>query len=219
MIIFVKLSGAVSLCLKATAAAVIVLIAFKFYRLKSFLFTYLIFLFSSFVFLGIIIGLYLLFKSKLIAVNNSTVYFDIKARELLVCALFAYAVSSLVVRLYNRRVAKGELFMLEVFYGGKSISAFALSDTGNKLREPFSSGSVIILKSEVAGDLFKDAPFRLVPASTVNSSSYLKAYKPDKTVLKNSNGEEVLENVYIALSDNIKSENYSAIINPEVLSV
>jgi hypothetical protein len=29
----------------------------------------------------------------------------------------------------------------------------------------------------------------------------------------------VIENVYIALSDEIKNENFSAIINPEILSV
>ena len=219
MIIFAKLGAFASLSLKALAAAVIVLIAFRFYRVKSFFNTYLVFLFSSFLFLGIIIGLYLVFKSKLIVVNNSTVYFDIKARELLILALFAYAASSVIVRLYNRSVSRGELFMLEIFYGGESVSVFALSDTGNKLREPFSSGSVIVVKSEAAEDLFSGAPFRLIPASTVNSTTYLRAYKPDKTVLKNAKGEEVIENVYVALSDNIKSESYSAIINPEVLSI
>lgn len=219
MVIFLSLNPVFSVLLKAVAAAVIILIAFKITRLKSFFTLLLLFLFTNFIFLGIIIGLYMIFKSKLIAVNNETVYFDIGARGLLLTSLFAYIVSTAVIRIYNRQLSKGELYMLEVFYKGKSVNVFALSDSGNKLREPFSYNSVIVVKASKVNELFVGAPFRLIPATTVNSTSYLKAYKPDKVLIKNAKGEEEIENVYIAASDELNNEKYSAVINPEVLSV
>ncbi len=219
MIILVEIPPYISFIMKALACSVIILCAFRFYRVKSFLITVFIFLFSNFLFLGIIIGLYLMFKSDLIAVKNGTVYFDIGAKELVFSALFAYIISALIVRIYNRRLSKGELYMLEIENKGKTVSAFALCDSGNKLREPFSNYSVIVVKSEVVSELFDESTMRLIPASTVNSSSYLKAFKPDKIVIKNSNGATVVENAYIALSDEMENDGFSAVLNPEILSV
>lgn len=45
------------------------------------------------------------------------------------------------------------------------------------------------------------------------------AFKPDKIILKSSKGREVIENAYVALSDDIKDDKYSAVLNPEILSV
>ncbi len=219
MIILVDLPPALSAVLKIAVGLLIVGLAFRFYRLKSFFIAAGIFVFSSFVFLGVTVGIYMLFKTEAIAVKNSTVYFDIGARGLLLCAFFAYAVSSLIVRLYNRSLAKGEMYMLKIENGGKSVSALALADTGNKLREPFSGKSVIVVKSDLVKDIFDRKSLRLIPAATVNSVSYLEAFKPDRVVVKNSNGEEVIDGAYVALSDEIKNGSCSAVINPEILSL
>ncbi len=219
MIILADIPTFLSVIMKILACGIIILCAFRFYRVKSFFITALVFLFSNFIFLGIIIGLYLIFNSDLIAVKNGTVYFDIGAKELLFSALFAYIISAVIVRIYNRQLSKGELYMLEIENNGKKASAFALCDSGNKLREPFSNYSVIVVKSEVVEGLFDESTMRLIPAATVNSDSYLKAFKPDRIVIKNSKGEEVIENAYIALSDEMKKDGFSAVINPEILSV
>lgn len=187
-------------------------------RLKSLFIIFMIYLFSSLVFLGVIIGFYLVFKSERIAVNNGTVYFNIGARGLLICAFFAYIISCLVVRLYNRRFSSGEIYTLKIERQGQSVTLFALADNGNRLREPFSGDSVIVAESEKVKALAPE-DMRIIPASTVNNSSFLKAFKPDKVTVKNSNGSEVAAPVYIALSDSIESGEYSAVFNPEILSV
>ena len=219
MIIFADIPPALSSLSKAAACLVIVLCAFRFYRVKSFFYTVLIFLFSNLLFLGIIIGIYLIFKSDLIAVKNETVYFDIGARGLLLSAVFAYIVSSLAVRLYNRQLSKGEIFTVEIQNGDKTLSLFALADTGNRLREPFSDEGVIVVGSEAAGDMFSGESYRIIPASSVGGEVYMKAYKPDRVTVRSAGKSEVIENVYIALSENIKAEGCSAVLNPEILSV
>ena len=214
-----ELPPAVTVLSKIAAAAVILLIAFRFYRVKSFLIALLVFLFTNFLFLGIIIGIYLIFKSDLIAVNNSVVYFNIGARGLLFCAFIAYLFSCIIVRLYNRRLAKDEVYTLHLENGGISVTLLAFADTGNKLREPFSNAPVIVARGDKLRDAVGGSTTRLIPASTVNQTSFLTAFKPEKLTIKTDKGEEVIENVYIALSDEMKNDCYSAVINPEILSI
>ena len=204
---------------KIAFAIIVLLITFSFRRLKSFLSMLLIFLFSNFVFLGIISGLQLLFHSDKISINNGEIYFDINARQLLLTALFAYLISCLIIRVYNKKLSSGEIYSLIIKNSGREINVFALSDTGNKLREPFSNAPVIVVKSELLADMFDESKTRLIPASTVNSSSYLSAFKPDCVKIKTAKGWETIDNVYIALSDEIKSNSFSAVINPEIISV
>ena len=116
MIILVdNLPWYISLISKIAACVLIILIAFKFYRVKSFAVALGIFLFSNFLFLGIIVGIYLLSGNHMIAVNNSTVYLNIGAKALLFSAAAAYVVASLVVRIYNKSVSKGDIV---TFTGG-----------------------------------------------------------------------------------------------------
>ena len=219
MIILVdNLPWYISLISKIAACVLIILIAFKFYRVKSFAVALGIFLFSNFLFLGIIVGIYLLSGNHMIAVNNSTVYLNIGAKALLFSAAAAYVVASLVVRIYNKSVSKGDIYSLVIENGGRSVSLFAL-DTGNKLREPFSDSPVIVVEKEKASCLFENEKARIVPVTSVNKNSYLQAYKPDKITIKTAKGEEVIEKAYIALSDKMKSSGFSAVINPEILSL
>ena len=214
-----KLPAAVSFLSKLTAAVVMLLIAFKFYRLKSFFITLVVFLFANFLFLGIIIGLYFIFRSELIAVNNSVVYFDIGARGLLGCAFIAYLLSCLIVRLYNRRVSSNEIYTITAVKNGKSITLFAFADTGNRLREPFSNAPVIVAEGNRVSEFSADFEKRLIPASTVSGRAFLEAFKPDELTIKTAKGEEKIDNVYIALWEDMKNEAYSAVFNPEILSL
>lgn len=203
---------------KVVATVIIVLTAFKFYRVKSFLLTLGCFLFSSLVFLGVIVGIYFATGSKLISVNNSVVYFNIGARALLFCALFAYLLSCIIVRLHNRSIAKNEVYTLEITSKGQSVTLFAFADTGNKLREPFSNAPIIVARRQSVEGLVNDN-IRLIPTNTVNGKSLMVAFKPDKIMLKSAKGSAVIENAYIALSDEINGDGFSAVVNPEILSV
>lgn len=202
---------------KPVAAVVFLLIAFKFYRVRQFVISLFVFLFANFVFLGIIAGIYFLSRSDMIVIHNSIVYFDISARSLLGCAFFAYIFSCVIVRLYNRALSKKEIYTITVEYNSKSVTLFAFADTGNNLTEPFSNAPVIIADREKISQLSRGAKTRIIPISTVNSQSLLTAFKPDRVTVKASGFSEVIDNVYIAMSDDIKEKSFSAIINPKIL--
>ena len=164
-------------------------------------------------------GTQLIFKSSRICTNNGEVYFDINAKQLLLTALIAYTASCVIIRLYNKKLGAGEIYSIIIENNSKKVNLFALSDTGNKLREPFSDYPVIIVKKDSCKELFDESNLRLIPASTINAASYLKAFKPQCVKVKTARGYETINNVYIALSEDINAEGFSAIINPEIISV
>ena len=219
LIILADLPQAASATLKAASAAVIIIIAFSFSRVKSFAVTYGLFFAMSFVFLGVIYGISVLLKTPYIHLSNDTVYVNISARGLVISAFLAYVLSCAVLRVYNRRLSAGEVYSLTVENGGESVMLYAFSDTGNKLREPFSDYPVIIAESEKVAPLATPEKTRIIPASTVNRKSFLTSFKPDRVTIKTERGTEVVENVYVALSDEVGNEMFSAVINPEILSV
>lgn len=204
---------------KIIAALIMVLIAFKFFRVKSLVQTLGVFIFSSFLLLGVITGVLYLTKTPYIAINNSAVYLDVSSKQLILCALVAYILSCIVVRLHNKSISNKQIYTIEIENEGKSVTLFAFADTGNKLREPFSNYPVIIVRREFAEKVVGSSKLRLIPATTVNNSSMLKAFKPDNIIIKGSKKSEVIENAYVAMSDEIRSDSFSAIINPEILSV
>lgn len=215
VILFDELDFSVSLAGKLAAACLIVLIAFKRSSVKCFIKDTAIFFFVNFIFVGIMVGLWMIFKPSGIVINNSTVYFDISATALLVSAFAAYVISAVIIRICNNKTSKNELYDITVYYGDKKYSFFAFADSGNNLREPFSDFPVIVADE----NLFKDVPCsRVVPVSTVNGEGILKAFKPEKVVISTSRGQGELSRVYIALSKNVKKGEYRGIINPKFIS-
>lgn len=203
---------------KVLSAVIIVLIAFTHYRLKSFAICVAIFLFSSLVILGVVVGLYMIFNNQYVAINNSAIYFDISARGLVLAGLFAYILSSIIVRIYNRVLSSKELYTLVIENNGERAVMLAMLDTGNRLREPFSNCPVIVVNRSSVEHLVGDASIRYVPSSTINGHNLMPAFKPKRVVVKTPKGSEVIENAYIALSQDMTSDSFSAVLNPEILS-
>lgn len=202
---------------KIFVAAVMVAITFGLSRVTAFLREFAIFYFSDFLLLGIVMAVCYIFKLKFIAVNNSVMYFDISSSVLIVCAVASYLLSSVIIRFYNRTLSKKEVYFLTIENNGTSTDLLAFLDTGNKLREPFSDSPVIVVDANKISADGKNT--RIVPVSTVNGIGFLTAFKPDKIILKSTKGEEIIENAYIALSNDVKDENYSAILNYDILSI
>lgn len=149
---------------KLFAACIIVLISFKFRNIKTYIKEVAIFFFVNLLFLGIIIGLWFIFKPKGVVINNSTVYFDVSAKILLTSALAAYIISVVIIRIYNNKAGKKELYSVCVYKDGQRIKFFAFADSGNNLKEPFSDLPVIVAEKE----LFKNIECpRIIPFSSI----------------------------------------------------
>ena len=199
---------------KLLVSFVLVFIAFGFRRLSVYIKAVLLFYFSNLLFLGIIMGIRLIFAPAGVALNNGTVYFDISAGTLLISASVAYIVSVLIIRIYNHTIEKKEIYSLTVYKDGSSSHLFALADSGNKLKEPFSDYPVIVVdKNKISF-----SAERVVPFNTVGGEGVLQAFKPDKVVISNGKKSFETDRVFVAAS-NVESNDFSAILNPEILNI
>lgn len=205
----------VSIIGKFAVGSLIILASFKLRGLKNYFKEVLIFFFSNLMFVGIIIGTWMIFKPKGVVINNNTVYFDISAKLLLFSALCAYLLSVIIIRIYNNKIAKKELYQAVITKNGREYKFFAFADSGNNLKEPFSNYPVIVADKNLFDNI---ATERLVPYSTIGGEGVLNAFKPDKTLIITSRGQAEIENVYVALNDNLRKGEYRGIINPKILN-
>lgn len=215
VILWDSLHFAVSSLGKLAAAMLIVFVAFKYKGRKAYIKETAIFFFVNLLFVGIIIGMWFIFKPSGVVINNSTVYFNVSARVLLISALAAYLISVSVIRIYNNKTAVKELYSIIVYYNEKKTKFFAFADSGNNLKEPFSDFPVIVADDS----LFENAPCqRLIPFSSVGGEGVLSAFKPDKVEISSSLGSVEINDVYIALSNSVKKGEYQGILNPKLLN-
>lgn len=203
-----------SVFLKLPAACFIVLAAFQFRSLFAYIKEVVIFFFTNLLFVGIIVGLWLIFRPAGVVVNNSTVYFNVSAKLLLLSAVLAYLISSVIIKIYNGKTAAKALYEVTVYAAGSAVKFFAFADSGNRLREPFSDFPVIVAEKS----LFENVKCsRVIPCQTVSGSGVLYAFQPDRVQIRTAKGVCSVENVFVALSDNVNRGEYKGIINPSVL--
>jgi len=205
----------VSIAGKLAVGALIVLVSFRLHGFKNYIKEVFIFFFANLMFLGIIIGTWMIFKPKGVVINNSTVYFNISAKLLLFSALFAYLLSVFIIRIYNNKIAKKELYQAVISKNNNEYKFFAFADSGNNLKEPFSNYPVIVADKALFENVETE---RLIPYSTIGGEGVLNAFKPDKAVIITSRGQTEISNVYVALNDNLKKGEYRGIINPKILN-
>lgn len=205
---------------KFFCAMVIVFSVFGFHSISFFAKTVGVFFFSNLLFLGIILGLWMIFKPKGAVINNGLVYFGISAKVLIVTALFAYLITTLIIRIYNHTVSSKQIFYLTVFCGEKKLNLLAFSDSGNNLKEPFSDYPVIVADKNALCDFGKEKGVRLIPFETISGKGLLEGFKPDKVIIKANGKEKEITDVYVAYSSaDFSKKDFSAILNPKILSM
>lgn len=198
-----------------------VFVAFKPINLKVFIKSVGAFLMANFVFAGIMFAFCTVLFPNLVIYKNGVVYFDIDIFTLAVSSIACYAILSLISRFTASKVPPKSIFDLTLFYGEKKLSAKALFDTGNGLKDSFSGKPVIIAEyvflEEAFGknfDCSKMKNYRLVPYSTIKGDGVLPAFLADKVLVNSGEKTVTAFDVYIAVTDKkIISGGYSALLS------
>ena len=168
-------------------------------------------LFVSFVFSGMMICIYQLFKPPNMLIVNDIVYFEYDPLVMLAVTAVIYGAVTLAEKIMRERLRAG-VVELSFSVGGRRYSCMAKIDTGCSLTEPFSSSPVIVADKR----LFSAESFekkRIVPYTAVGGSSVLYAVKPDDIYIDRKPSSS---DVYIA-SGAVENPSYSAVINPDAI--
>lgn len=209
MLIFLEDLGAIMTVLKLLTAVLMIVITFDVKPLKC-LFKKVFWLFAiSFIFGGVMFAIYIFTDTDILIYTNGIVYFDVDITFLVVCSVFSYIIITIITRFTDKKAPKSQEYYVTIQQNGKFVSEPALMDTGNNLREPFSSYPVVMVEKDLFSKfVVHDNKFRLIPVSTVNGDSLIKAFRPECLKINSF----ITDKVYIGEST-VPLDEYKIILN------
>ena len=236
LVIFLpNIPNVLSVFMNFCMSVLLVLIGFAPKKITVFIKEFAAFFAVNFIFAGLMLAVWLVFKPSGMVYNNAAVYFDIDVKLLVLSTVVCYAVLTLFSKLLKRYSPDDKLFDVKLCNKGAAVFTKALFDTGNLLSDGFSDTPVIIAERSVVKKLVPEGIFsfidgeaalpinaddgsiRLIPAGTVGGESILRAVLIDSvTVIGKKEAREV-KNVILAESKTpFSSGDYSVLLGPKI---
>lgn len=207
----------VSLLYNGCSAAVTVFVTFGKSKMHIFLKRVCAFYVISFLFGGIMIGIYQMFKPKGMVILNNTVYFHISPVILVILTLICYFILYAIKRILNSRSKDYRVFSVQVLYDKETVCFKAKLDTGCSLTEPFSGAPVIIAEKELFDHVkIPDEKMRIIPFKSMGGEGTLRGFKAEKVLL---DGKAANQDIYIGLCENILTGEIHALMPDEIAGV
>ena len=208
LLLFRENLGVIMTFLKILTGILMIVVTFGIKPIKQLLKSTFLLFTITFLFGGLLFAIYIFFDKDVLIYSNGIVYFDIDLTFLIICTVISYIVITLISKITDKKAPKSKEYYVTVENTGKIISCTALMDTGNNLREPFSGYPVIMVDKVLFNKLFIEEKIRLIPVSTVNGESLIKAFRPEKITIN----DYITDKVYIGESLT-KLDEYKMILN------
>ncbi len=207
------------------AMAVILLISFKVINKRHFLKLAAAFLAVNFAFFGVMFCLWYFFSPRGMYFNSGIVYFDIDAFTLLILTALCYFILKTADSIISLKAPKNTIYDLEITVGKKKYVCRSFLDTGNNLKDYFTSYPVIVVNRDVLKEIlpedFSDEKsliksqlkFRFILCSGIGEKKLLPAFLPEKVKISSLKSSFETERVIVAVTEKtIKNGEYGAIL-------
>lgn len=217
---------AVVALIKCAVACLMVLAAFGRVKPREFGSSVLCFLAISFLFAGVMSGLWLFAAPLGMMYDNGVVYFDIPITVIGLFTAAAYAIVRIIKYFSDRRLRCNEISTVAISAGEKICILKGLCDTGNGLYDIFSGKPVIVCRRERIEDIIPDGikqyfsganpagEIRLLPCRTVNGESLIPVFIADRITV---NGRQA--DAMVGVSGSELGEGIDCIFNPKIISL
>lgn len=233
IILIPELNFSINLILKLIIAAIITFITYGFKNTKFFIKNICVFFLISFCFCGLMIGIWFVFTPRGMIINNSVVYFNISPIIMIISTVICYFVLRLISKISGRENPDIEICKIKIYQNGKSAELYGKIDTGNTLTEPFSNLPVIVVNKksvekilppevntyfthyEMENTYEYSTGIRLIPFNSLGGNGVLPAFIPQKIFIDNL---EFREKLYLAVCKDAITGEFSAMVNPEIIS-
>ncbi len=217
--LLLRILSEIAACMIMTALAVAKISAKRYFRFAAVLFA------VSCGYAGGMMALWQLIHPNGMVVHNSIVYFDISPLFLILFSVAAYFIILLVRSLVERSSACAKRCQVRLIANGRQIDLCAIADTGNSLQDAFGISEVIIADRAAATALFGEnlsAPelknrYRVLPCNTVSGDGLLDGWRCDKAYITAENETVELRHPILAVAKTPLGDDYSAIINPQII--
>lgn len=202
-------------------AAVIVITCYGFGSAKRYFRLLAVFFAATFLYAGIMMGIYAVFRPAGMAVDGGVVYFDISPLVLITVTAVCYGIILLIQRFSQRSAASAKRVSVTLNMPDRSVELTAMVDTGHSLRDVFSGESVVLISPVAAKKLLGEeasakqfgARYRLIPCRTAEGDSLLEGMRCDSLTV----GKLKRKGAVAAFSTVNLGEDFDAVISPEIL--
>ena len=201
------------------------LVSFSYKGIRVLIRQMTVFLIINFIFAGIMFALWYFVNPKAMYYNTGIVYFDIDAMSLIVITAVCYFTVKLFSRITRQRAPKNTIYDVYITIENEELYLKGFLDTGNCLKDPFTSSDVIIADRRALQKYFplkqdmnsiiesSSLKIRYLPCTTVSGSSLLPVFRCDKVKIKGIESEFCCKDVIIAVSDKqIKNGEFQALL-------
>lgn len=169
---------------------------------------------GSFIFAGIMMGIYLLFKPNGMVISNNVVYFNISPLLLIILTIICYFILYIFNRLFKKQAVLMKLYNVKVNINNQFYSFCARVDTACDLKEPFSGNPVIVAEKSLFKDLsLSEEKTRIIPFSSLGGEGIIKGIKPMEVYINN---KKLNSEIYIGFCENILSGEIKALIPNDI---
>lgn len=205
--------------LKLLCSLIMIRVAFK-VKIKNFIFNLILLFIYTYAFGGAVMTITgSVYTSNAGIVMNSKVSLEVISLTLIAVSY----IFELVAKVIKQKVAYSRfIYQLTLYLGNKHIKINGFLDTGNMLKYEGESVVIIDLPSFIKlADTnlinYSLTDFKQVKTGTVNGCQNLKIIKLDKIKIKNGKKTKIISNQYVAITNKINSDNYSALISPNLI--
>lgn len=205
------------------------LAAFSYRGIRQLIRQLSVFLGVNFLFAGLMFALWYFVSPSAVYYNTGVVYFDIDALSLIIITAVCYFVIKVFGAFARLKTPENTLYDVTVSIMGEETQLRGFLDTGNSLKDPFTSSSVIVVSRDCLKKYFpSDKPvneiieksplkIRYLPCSTVSGSRLLPVFKCDNVRIKGISADFTLQGVMIAVSDeSIKNGDFQALLPMDI---
>lgn len=212
--------------IKAAVACGMVFAAFGKQPPSEFALSALCFLVISFLFAGLMLGLWILFAPLGMVYDNGVAYFDIPIWAAVAFTAAGYVVIRVVRRFADRRLDCSRVCSVTVSVGESSRTLKGLSDTGNCLCDLFSGKPVIVCRADSISELLPQnvrdylsgkaakGGIRLLPCRTVSSETLIPIFRADSITIDGKPAEGM-----VGVSSAELGEGIECVFNPKMISL
>ncbi len=209
--------------------------------IKSFFRCFIVIFITAVCYGGILFLLYLFTGFGTISVfNNGALYIDLPVAAVLGFSFLAFSVLWIFSKINEYRHPENAKALLRISLFDKEISLDAIIDSGNLLRENISGLPVVIcnfdsvkrflplaFKNFIVSDRLLDmesavnTAVRLIPCTTVNGSSLMKAVKCSEVLIEIKKKTFSIHSCYVAFACGINglNENIQALLPADILEM
>ena len=227
----------IEILMRLVASSVTVLICFGFDNPRLYLRRFFTFFAVSFIYAGLMAGIWMLFSPSVMSINNGIVYFDISPLWLIAASLLFYIAIVLIKKLTGKDSEYAKRCDIVLAFNENTARATAMVDSGHSLNVGLSNSVVIVIDRSVAVVLFGEADtdsmirleppklspiakkYRLIPTNTVSGEGLLPAVRIDRADILVGEKTKSIYKPTIVISSQRLSDDYSAIIPLTALNI